>query len=158
MNKVYLAAPFFSEQQKKRIQLVQQSLLLNNTIDSQNIFLPEEHQFEDEKFGSRAWQQYVFASDMRQIQRADIVVAILDFKLENGHDNEGDSGTMFEIGAAFEKKIPIALIQFDPSKELNLMLAQSLTAYFDASKSGLTELSAYNFDVLKSKPATRKVF
>lgn len=157
LNKVYLAAPFFSDQQQQRIQLVKQKLQINPTIDSQNVFLPQEHQFEEEPFGSRAWQQYVFASDIRQIQRADILVAILDYKLEEG-DNEGDSGTMFEIGTAFQARIPIAVVQFDPQKKLNLMIAQSLTAYFDASHQGLTELAEYNFDELKSKPADREVF
>ncbi|GAJ27155.1 purine trans deoxyribosylase [Liquorilactobacillus sucicola DSM 21376 = JCM 15457] len=157
MNKVYLAAPFFSDQQKARIQEVKDALLSNSTIDSKNIFLPQEHQFEEEEFGSRAWQQYVFASDMRQVNRADILVAILDYKAEES-DNEPDSGTMFEIGAAFQSNTPIAIIQFDPKKELNLMIAQSLTAYFDASQNGLKELVAYDFNELKSKPAKRNVF
>ncbi|WP_057736391.1 nucleoside 2-deoxyribosyltransferase [Liquorilactobacillus uvarum] len=157
MNKVYLAAPFFSDYQKERIQKVKDALLSNNTIDSHNIFLPQEHQFEEEKFGSRAWQQYVFASDIRQVNRADILVAILDYQAEESN-NEPDSGTMFEIGAAFQSNTPIAVVQFDPKKELNLMIAQSLTAYFDASRSGLAELSKYDFDELKSKPSKRNVF
>ncbi|WP_083488391.1 nucleoside 2-deoxyribosyltransferase [Liquorilactobacillus aquaticus] len=157
MNKVYLAAPFFSNHQKERIQKVKDTLLSNNTIDSHNIFLPQEHQFEEEKFGSRAWQQYVFASDIRQVHRADILVAIMDYKAEES-DNEPDSGTMFEIGAAFQSDIPIAVVQFDPAKELNLMIAQSLTAYFDASRNGLDELAKYDFDELRSKPSKRNVF
>ncbi|KRL96734.1 nucleoside 2-deoxyribosyltransferase [Liquorilactobacillus satsumensis] len=157
MNKVYLAAPFFSEPQNQRIQAVKKALQQNKTIDSENIFLPQEHQFEEEEFGSRAWQQYVFASDMRQVHRADLLVAIIDYKLEGG-ENESDSGTIFEIGAAFENKTPIVIVQFDPQKKLNLMIAQSLTAYFDASGDGLKELATYNFDVLKSKPAHREVF
>ncbi|KRL05786.1 nucleoside 2-deoxyribosyltransferase [Liquorilactobacillus oeni] len=157
MNKVYLAAPFFSEHQDQRIQAVKKALEQNSTIDNHNIFLPQEHQFEDEKFGSRAWQQYVFASDMRQVHRADLLIAILDYKLEDGN-NESDSGTMFEIGAAFEDNTPIAIVQFDSEKEVNLMIAQSLTAYFDASKDGLRELAEYDFNNLKSKPTHRKVF
>lgn len=94
---------------------------------------------------------------MRQVNRADILVAILDYKAEES-DNEPDSGTMFEIGAAFQSNTPIAIIQFDPKKELNLMIAQSLTAYFDASQNGLNELVAYDFNELKSKPAKRNVF
>mgnify|MGYP001463516952 FL=1 len=156
MNKVYLAAPFFSEQQKQRIQQVKAALEKNPTISQQDIFLPQEHQFEAEPAGSRAWQQYVFASDVRQIYRADIVVAILDYKLETS-DNEADSGTMFEVGTAYASHTPIAIVQFDPQKNINLMIAQSLTAYFDASQNGLAELAAYDFNVLKSKPAFRPV-
>ncbi|KRL02448.1 nucleoside 2-deoxyribosyltransferase [Liquorilactobacillus capillatus] len=156
MNKVYLASPFFSEHQKERIQKVKNALLTNKTIAADGIFLPQEHQFEEEKFGSRAWQQYVFASDVRQINRADILVAIVDYKAEES-DNEPDSGTMFEVGTAFHANIPIAIVQFDPKKNLNLMIAQSLTAYFDASKNGLDELTRYNFNDLKSKPSKRDI-
>ncbi|WCJ49625.1 nucleoside 2-deoxyribosyltransferase [Lactiplantibacillus plantarum] len=136
MNNVYLAAPFFDEAQKERIQQVKSALLANPTINPDGIFIPEEHQFEEEPFGSRAWQQYVYASDMRQVHRADVVVAILDFDMTSA-TNEPDSGTMFEIGAAVAEKTPV---------------------YFDASKDGLKELSAYNCDDLRSKPAHRPVF
>nr|WP_288515679.1 nucleoside 2-deoxyribosyltransferase [uncultured Lactiplantibacillus sp.] len=157
MNNVYLAAPFFDEAQKERIQQVKSALLANPTINPNGIFIPEEHQFEEEPFGSRAWQQYVYASDMRQVHRADVVVAILDFDMTSA-TNEPDSGTMFEIGAAVAEKTPVIIVQFDANKELNLMIAQGLTAYFDASKDGLKELSAYNCDDLRSKPAHRPVF
>ncbi|VDG24610.1 hypothetical protein MUDAN_MDHGFNIF_03379 [Lactiplantibacillus mudanjiangensis] len=70
-------------------------------------------------FGSRAWQQYVYASDMRQVHRADVVVAILDFDMTSA-TNEPDSGTMFEIGAAVAEKTPVIVVQFDANKELNL--------------------------------------
>ncbi|CAM3042593.1 nucleoside 2-deoxyribosyltransferase [Lactiplantibacillus plajomi] len=157
MNNVYLAAPFFDDAQKQRIAQVKAALQANPTINSDGIFIPEEHQFEEEPFGSRAWQQYVYASDMRQVHRADLVVAILDFDMTSA-TNEPDSGTMFEVGAAVAEKTPVLIVQFDPKKDLNLMIAQGLTGYFDASKDGLKELAAYNCDDLRSKPAKRPVF
>ncbi|MFC6165113.1 nucleoside 2-deoxyribosyltransferase [Lactiplantibacillus dongliensis] len=157
MNNVYLAAPFFDDAQKARIAQVKEALIANPTINSTGIFLPEEHQFEAEPFGSRAWQQYVYASDMRQVHRADLIVAILDFDMTSD-TNEPDSGTMFEIGAAVAEKTPVLVVQFDADKQLNLMIAQGLTAYFDASQNGLAELATYNCDDLKSKPAKRPVF
>ncbi|MFC6295277.1 nucleoside 2-deoxyribosyltransferase [Lactiplantibacillus daoliensis] len=157
MNNVYLAAPFFDDAQQARIEQVKAALIANPTINSDGIFLPQEHQFEDEPFGSRAWQQYVYASDMRQVHRADLVVALLDFDMTSA-SNEPDSGTMFEIGAAVAEKTPVLVVQFDADKQLNLMIAQGLTAYFDASKNGLQELATYNCNDLKSKPAKRPVF
>ncbi|WP_048001020.1 nucleoside 2-deoxyribosyltransferase [Lactiplantibacillus herbarum] len=157
MNNVYLAAPFFDDAQKARIQEVKAALIANPTINSEGIFIPEEHQFEEEPFGSRAWQQYVYASDMRQVHRADLVVALLDFDMTSA-TNEPDSGTMFEVGAAVAEKTPVLIVQYDPTKELNLMISQGLTAYFDASKDGLKELATYDCDDLRSKPAHRPVF
>lgn len=156
MNNVYLAAPFFDDAQKKRIEQVKAALVANPTINSNGIFIPEEHQFEEEPFGSRAWQQYVYASDMRQVHRADLVVAILDFDMTAG--NEPDSGTMFEVGAAVAEKTPVLIVQFDAKKDLNLMISQGLTGYFDASQNGLAELATYDCDDLRSKPANRPVF
>lgn len=157
MNNVYLAAPFFDDAQKDRIAQVKAALIANPTINSDGIFIPEEHQFEDEPFGSRAWQQYVYASDMRQVHRADLIVAIHDYDMTSA-TNEPDSGTMFEIGAAVAEKTPVLVVQFDPNKDLNLMISQGLTAYFDASRGGLEELKTYDCDNLKSKPAKRPVF
>ncbi|RRK10741.1 nucleoside 2-deoxyribosyltransferase [Lactiplantibacillus garii] len=157
MNNVYLAAPFFDDAQKQRIEQVKAALQANPTINSDGIFIPEEHQFEEEPFGSRAWQQYVYASDMRQVHRADVLVAILDYDMTSA-TNEPDSGTMFEVGAAVAEKTPVLIVQFDADKDLNLMISQGLTAYFDASKDGLAELATYNCDDLRSKPANRPVF
>jgi len=157
MNNVYLAAPFFDDAQKQRIEQVKAALKTNPTVNSDGIFIPEEHQFEEEPFGSRAWQQYVYASDMRQVHRADIVVAILDFDMTSA-TNEPDSGTMFEVGAPVAEKTPVLIVQFDADKDLNLMISQGLTAYFDASKNGLKELATYDCDDLRSKPAKRPVF
>ena len=74
-NKVYLASPFFSPEQKERIDIVMAALKKNPTIDPEGIYNPQEHQAEGLEFGSRDWQDTVFATDMRQVKRADVVVA-----------------------------------------------------------------------------------
>ena len=79
-NQIYLAAPFFSPVQKEHIQTVQKLLGQNPTLNAEKIFIPMEHQMESEEFGSFRWQTGVFGSDMRQVHRADAVVAILDYK------------------------------------------------------------------------------
>lgn len=157
MNNVYLAAPFFDDAQKERIQQVKAALIANPTVNSEGIFIPEEHQFEEEPFGSRAWQQYVYASDMRQVHRADVLVAILDYDMTSA-TNEPDSGTMVEVGAAIAEKTPVLIVQYDTKKDINLMVAQGLTAYFDVNQNGLAELAAYDCDNLRSKPSKRPVF
>ena len=95
-NRVYLASPFFSPEQKARIEKVVAALKQNPTIDPDGIYNPQEHQEESLEFGSRDWQDSVFNTDMRQVKRADVVVAITDYKYEEGN-YEPDSGTIFEI-------------------------------------------------------------
>ena len=95
--------------------------------------------------------------DTSQIIKADAVVAIIDYKLEES-DNESDSGTAFEIGYAYGNNIPVIVVQFDPNKEINLMIRQAMTAYFDVNKDGLNALSNYDFtELMPSFNAERPV-
>lgn len=142
---VYLAAPFFSPQQKERIQAVREALEANPTIG--RIFEPEAHPYQEAEFGSLEWQKAAFMLDTNQIYQNDIMVAIVDYKMEES-DNEADSGTMFEVGLAYGTHTPVIIVQFDPQKELNLMIRQAMTAYFDASQNGLIDLKTYDFDVM----------
>lgn len=153
-NRIYLAAPFFSPDQKKRIAQVLAALKANASVGS--VFVPHEHEYTAAKVGSFEWQAQTFKLDTNQIDHADAVVAIVDYKLEEG-DNEADAGTMFEVGYAYATNTPVMLVQFDEKKEVNLMLTQSITAYFDASKDGLTQLQAYDFNELMPKRCDRDV-
>lgn len=155
MAKIYLAAPFFSPEQKERIAQVHAALQANPTVDA--VFVPHEHEYTNAKFGTFEWQAATFKLDTAQIQRADAVVAIVDYKLESTKDNEADAGTMFEVGFAYGTHKPVCLVQFDPKKEVNLMLTQSLTAYFDASKTGLDQLAHYDFSELMPQYCDRPV-
>lgn len=152
---IYLAAPFFSDGQHTRINQVVAALQQNPTIGE--IFLPEKHPYSQEEFGSLGWQDATFRLDVNHIYQADIVVAIADYKLEEA-DNEMDSGTAFEVGLAYGTHTPVAVIQFDPKKEINLMIAQSLTTYFDLSQDhGLQKLAEYDFNVMLPQRANRPV-
>lgn len=154
-NNIYLAAPFFSDGQHDRINQVLDALKQNPTIGK--IFEPEKHPYTKDKFGSLGWQDAVFKFDTTHIYQADAIVAIADYKKEDNPDNEMDSGTAFELGLAYGCHIPIALVQFDPKKELNLMVSRGITAYFDASKDGLKALAAYDFDVMMPSRPDRPV-
>lgn len=157
MNRIYLAAPFFSDGQNDRVNEVVSLLRANKTIAEDGIFIPSEHQHENLEFGSFKWQVATFNSDVRQVRKADAVVAILDFQFEETKENEPDSGTVFEIGAAFQAGVPVVLVQFDESKKLNLMLAQSYTAFF-SGKDDIQGLKHYDFDSLPQKYVDKEVF
>lgn len=154
-NSVYLASPFFSEGQKNRIAKVVSLLKQNPTIDNDRIFIPQDHQFESEPFGSFKWQDAVFASDMRQVRKADVVVAILDYQLEEGL-TEPDSGTIFEIGAAYQANVPVIMVQFGNNGQLNLMLARSYTAFFNG-ESDVPNIKDYDFNNLETRYTDKKV-
>lgn len=157
MKSVYLASPFFSDKQKERIYQVKEALVKNKTIDSEKIFIPHEHEYQEAEFVSFEWQKATFQLDVSQIYAADLVVAIVDYKMEETKENEPDSGTAFEIGFAYGTRTPVAVVQFDPEKEVNLMIAQALTAYFDVSKDGLEQLATYDFDKMIPKFTRRPV-
>ncbi len=155
-NKIYLASPFFSPEQKERIATVIAALKKNPTIDPDGIYSPQEHQEENFEFGSMDWQHAVFNADVRQVKRADVVVAITDYKYEEGN-YEPDSGTVFEIGAAWAWRIPVVLVQFHPNNELNLMLARSHTAMFTGDQVA-QDLASYDFNNLPTHWTDMKVF
>ncbi|WP_461243451.1 nucleoside 2-deoxyribosyltransferase [Secundilactobacillus muriivasis] len=157
MNHIYLAAPFFSDGQNDRVNQVVSLLKENPTVASDGIFVPSEHQHDDLEFGSFKWQVATFNSDVRQVRKADAVVAIIDYQLEETAENEPDSGTIFEIGAAFQAGVPVVLIQFDETKKLNLMLAQSYTAFFNG-KDAIQALKSYDFNELAQHYTDKEVF
>lgn len=153
---VYLASPFFSPEQEARIKTVVDLLKQNPTIDADGIFIPQDHQYESEPFGSFKWQDAVFNSDVRQVETRDVVVAILDYKHEEGNQ-EPDAGTIWEVGAAFEANKPIIMVQFFPDNKLNLMLARSYTAFFNGEED-IKNLATYDFDNLPQKYSDMEVF
>lgn len=157
MNNIYLAAPFFSDGQNDRVNEVVSLLRANPTVAKNGIFIPSEHQQADLEFGTFKWQVATFNSDVRQIHKADAVVAILDYQYEETQENEPDSGTIFEIGAAWEAGVPVILAQYDESKKLNLMLAQSYTAFYNG-KAAIQALKNYDFNDLPQHYTDKEVF
>ena len=147
-NKIYLAGPFFSDLQIKRIHQTKELLAQNPTIDADHIFLPMEQDSEAQfEIGTLPWQQQTFNMDVRHIHQADCIVAVLDYD----HNQEGvcmpDSGTIFEIGVAYQANIPIILVHYEEVDTLNLMLAQSYTRFFNG-EAKVQELATYDFNKL----------
>lgn len=154
LNRVYLAGPFFSDQQIKRLDTIQELLKQNDTIG--DIFRPGKDEYTAAEFGSFEWQTAVFKHDINNINVSDIVVAEIDYKLEEGL-SEPDSGTAWECGYAFAHNVPVIGVRFDEKPPLNLMLAGSLTAFFNGEKS-IQELKDYNFNSLMTRYEDIKVF
>ncbi|AKP67137.1 nucleoside 2-deoxyribosyltransferase [Companilactobacillus ginsenosidimutans] len=154
LNRVYLAGPFFSDQQTDRLNTIAALLEQNNTIG--DIFRPGKDEYTDAEFGSFECQTAVFKHDINNINTSDIVVAELDYKLEEKL-SEPDSGTAWECGYAFANSIPVIGVRFDKEPPLNLMLAGSLTAFFNGQES-INKIKDYDFNSLMTRYEKINVF
>lgn len=143
MKKIYLASPFFNEEELDRMEIVK-SILRKKELE---VFAPFEHQNKHLEFGSMEWRKATFKSDVDAIDACDIMVAI------NSQGNYDDAGTMWEIGYAFAKGIPVILFN-NTDKTINLMIADSLHALIKS----YDELEKYDFDKLEKIEYTNYVW
>lgn len=128
---VYLAAPFFNDVEVERMQYVA-GVLRSRGFD---VFVPFENQLAGLEFASKPWRDAVFANDVMNIHKADLVVGIYDGE---------DAGTMWELGFAFANRIPSVVFSED-TRCLNLMITDSLHAFIDSRE----KLESYDFDKLE---------
>ncbi|MDM5339581.1 nucleoside 2-deoxyribosyltransferase [Fictibacillus enclensis] len=98
--RVFIAGPFFDQEQIARIQRLENALSRNPQVAE--FYSARFHQNQQYPWGSKEWRKVVFNLDLYALRRADVVVAI--------HDYEGkstDSGTAFELGYAYAYQKPI---------------------------------------------------
>lgn len=140
MTKIYCASPFFTEEELKHVQDVE------NALSNHIIFSPRQHQLEQHEFGSRAWRTDVYRNDVNHIKWCDVVVAILT------QGNYDDVGTAMEVGYATALGKPVVV--YNPSGKIqNLMVSDSLHAYIE----DLDELKNYDFNTLPIIPYEKEV-
>ena len=114
MKKIYIAGPFFSD--IERMKLIKVIELLK-TLEDYELFIPMEHFIPNgENMSNKDWAKEVYEMDKQALENSDIVVA-----LYNGLYS--DTGTAWEIGYAYGKNIPIALIT--TSKNVSIMPVNS---------------------------------
>ncbi|XIF20040.1 MAG: nucleoside 2-deoxyribosyltransferase [Acetilactobacillus jinshanensis] len=127
MVKVFISAPFFSDNQVDKVKTLEQVLKKNPTVT--DFYSARLEQGTDSVPGSLQWGQEIYARDMNGLKSSDVVVAILDF---DGHDI--DSGTSYEIGQAKAMGKPVIALRTDRSKT-NLMIGASADASFKSVRS-----------------------
>lgn len=115
---VYLAAPLFSEAERS-YNLSVASHLKNNFFD---VYLPQEAG-DDSPARNKEEQVQIFSENMKALENADIVVAIID-----GAD--ADSGTAWEMGYGYARGKPVFALRTDfrrasMHEQVNLMLEES---------------------------------
>lgn len=140
---VYLAGPFFSENQIKKAKMVEKALDNNDTISY--YFSPRTKQnFDGMTEFTPEWAKAIFKNDIKEVEKANIVVAIVDL---DGQDT--DSGTAMEIGYAHALGKEIFLINFEQHDMMvNLMLTECAHAYFTDAE----QLQNYDFKELEKIP------
>lgn len=136
VQNVYLASPFFDDKEIEIMEKVR-DVLREKGLE---VFVPKENQHSELEFGSREWRRATFKSDIDAIDYSDVVVAI------NCKGNYDDAGTMWEIGYAFAKNIPVVLVN-TTGETINLMIADSLHALVTS----LEELKEYDFEEMPIK-------
>lgn len=137
LKKVYLASPFFNDEQIKHMETVR-DILRKKGLD---VFVPNEHQNSHLEFGGLAWREATFTSDVNGIDTADVVVAVIN------EGNYSDSGTAWEIGYSWAKGIPVVLVNVT-GETINLMIADSLHALVTSYE----ELEQYDFEEMLKIP------
>lgn len=118
---LYLASPFFTQEQEELERLV--SNALKNNISVGNVFQPKNIKAENE-FGTDAWKKEIFEKDTLAIKSCDVVVAIVNFINKDG-EIIPDPGTTWELGYANALNKPIVLLDFGHNPKetvLNVMI------------------------------------
>lgn len=143
---VYIAGPLFSMAEKEFNQRLAD--LIRSGMDDVNVILP---QVECKDLMSQSdWCAKSFYACVRSIDRADVVLAVLD-----GPDV--DSGTSFEIGYAYAKNKPVIGVRTDPrqleDQGVNLMLSRSVNCmiWVDSNKITCRELAGKIIEALRSE-------
>lgn len=136
VTNIYLAGPFFDDEQLERIGRVEKALDANPQVG--RVFSPRLNEIRDLEMGTPKWATETFQMDVQEIDKADVIVAMIDFV-----DDQVDSGTAFEIGYAFHSKKPLVILH-EKSATVNLMIAESLRSYLVKAE----DLATYDFSTL----------
>lgn len=114
-KELYLAAPFFNDGEWK---LVDTLKLLCEGF-GYKVFSPKDELLVTPE-SSMEERQAAFDGNTQAIDRADLVLAVID---------DFDPGTIFEMGHAYAKGVPILAYSNVMGRGLNLMLAQSCIGF-----------------------------
>ncbi|ODV49272.1 nucleoside 2-deoxyribosyltransferase-like protein [Methanohalophilus euhalobius] len=134
-KEIYLAGPLFSEAEKNFNEQ------LTEKIESAgyDVFLPQRDSTDTKSMRKEQDAAELFRRNSEAIDRADLVIAILD----GGSDV--DSGTAWEIGYAYAKNIPVMGMRTDfrtlgIEGTVNLMIEKTLIKLVYSTDKLLTEL------------------
>jgi len=126
MKKIYLASPFFNEEENVWVENAE-NILRDRGFD---VFSPREHEVREADL--QKWARYNFNADVNAILDCDCIVMLY-------HGNYSDSGTAWECGYAYAMAIPVVCVQLGNLS--NLMVHCSAVANIK-----LADLIDYDFE------------
>ena len=137
-KQIYLAGPLFSQAERDFNVLLRDKLVEMGF----SVFLPQEDGKDTKSGRMEERQKNIFDNDVRGIDGSDIVLAVLD----GGSDV--DSGTAWEMGYAYAKKIPVLGLKtdfrtFGDEGVVNLMMEMAVEALERDIDSILKVLESY---------------
>lgn len=136
MAKIYLASPFFNDDEKLSVRLI--AGILRNK--GHEVFVPMEHEIEGGfSMTNFEWANNVFRMDKNALSMCDVVVAI-------NYGLYSDSGTAWECGYAFALNIPV--IVYTPDLEEVAQSSLMVVNGCHANIIGIVNLDCYDFDTL----------
>lgn len=145
-TKIYLAGPFFDDEQIERIERVEAALAENPTVG--DVFSPRKAEAIHRE-GSPAWAQEIFEMDRQHIDQAEVMLAVIDYE-----QTYVDPGTAWETGYAAAKRKPVVLLKEKADGTINLMMGVPAQAVLTA----VTDLAGYDFGQLPAQAWTGPMF
>lgn len=139
--KIYLASPFFNDEELKNVKKAEEILMKRGF----QVFSPRLNEVRnDENTQSALWSKETFMNDKRFIDWADAVVMLY-------YGGYSDSGTAWECGYAYGTHTPVVVVHF--GNDSNLMVHEG-----SHSNIQLEDLATYNFDKMPALPYNGKMF
>lgn len=139
--KIYLASPFFNDEELKNVQKAEE-ILMNRGFQ---VFSPRLNEVRtDENTQSALWSKETFMNDKRFIDWADAVVMLY-------YGGYSDSGTAWECGYAYGTHTPVVVVHL--GNDSNLMVHEG-----SHSNIKLEDLATYDFNKMPSLPYNGKMF
>jgi nucleoside 2-deoxyribosyltransferase len=112
--KVYLASPFFNEEE---IHIYNRAIEILRGQHDIDLFVPREHTIPNGwEMPNHQWAENVFAVDLLALQKADVVVVL-------NHGLYSDSGTAWECGYAYALNKQVVMVNYGyDDTEYSLMM------------------------------------
>lgn len=150
--KIYVAASFAYEDREKTNKrkaeierVVSKVKLYSNVSLKAEFYLPHQLKIENAwDISLEEWSRKVFEHDLEALNEADLILFI-------SYGKENNSGSVWEVGYAYGKNIPIIMVKMTDAVE-SLMLSNSVRAVIreeDIQGYDFTKLPEYKTDLDK---------
>lgn len=139
--KIYLAGPFFNEEELKNIKIAEK-ILFKRGFDLFSPCLNEVRT--DAQAQQSLWSKETFMNDRRFIDWADVMVMLY-------YGAYSDSGTAWECGYAYATNKPVIVVHL--GDDSNLMVHEGCHTNIT-----MDELEEYDFNMMPFKPYSGKMF